>query len=322
MQLRKWGILAIAAAVIVWGAAEIGKGNVWGSASNALGSEPAESAAGNGGQAGGGQADSKQVNGGQAGGGQVDSEQANGGQAASGGSEEAPASSPVSASVAAMLRENAPNATIETNQDGLAVVTNASSLLVLVNKQRNLPADYSPVDLVVPDVEFSFSGDSPKKKLRKPAAEALEALFAAAEKDGIELKAVSGYRSYETQRSIFNRNAEQKGIETANRTSARPGQSEHQTGLAMDVSSKSAGYALEESFGDTKEGKWLKAHAAEYGFIIRYLKGKEDITGYSYEPWHIRYVGKEIAQAVMEQGITLEEFMEQYSGTTEVSASK
>jgi len=210
----------------------------------------------------------------------------------------------------ALLADSLPGSTIKTNKDRLAVVTNPSSLYVLANKKRNLPSDYVPDDLVVPDVPFSFSGDSPKKKMRKAAADALESLFQAAEDDGIELKAVSGYRSYATQKSIFQSNADRKGEEVANRTSARPGQSEHQTGLAMDVSSASAGYGLEETFGDTKEGKWLAKHAAEHGFIIRFLKGKESITGYSYEPWHVRYVGKTVAKEIMNKKITLEEYLE------------
>jgi len=209
------------------------------------------------------------------------------------------------------LADSLPSMTVKTNEDGLAVVTNPSSLYVLVNKRRNLPADYVPDDLVVPDVPFSFSGDSPKKQLRKSAAVALESLFEAAEKDGIELKAVSGYRSYATQKSIFQGNADRKGEEVANRTSARAGQSEHQTGLAMDVSSASVGYGLEESFGETKEGKWLAKHAVEHGFIIRFLKGKETITGYSYEPWHVRYVGKEVAKDITKKKMTFEEYMEQ-----------
>lgn len=198
--------------------------------------------------------------------------------------------------------------TVSIDGNGKAVVTNASSITVLVNKKRNLPADYEPNDLVIPNVAFSFAGNSPKKQLRRPAARALEKLFAQAKKDNIDIKAVSGYRSYSTQKTIFNRNAKTKGKEVANRTSAYPGQSEHQTGLAMDVSSASVSYGLEQKFGDTKEGKWLAKNAPAFGFIIRYPKGKEAITGYSYEPWHIRYVGKDLAQAVAERSVTLEEY--------------
>ncbi|WP_276354112.1 M15 family metallopeptidase [Cohnella caldifontis] len=222
-----------------------------------------------------------------------------------------------SAALPAWAADNLPSRTIRT-EDDLAVITNASSLYVLVNKKRNLPSDYVPRDLTVPDVPFSFSGDSDKKKMRKEAAAALEKLFAGAEKAGIRLKAVSGYRSYARQKAIFDANAAAKGAEEANRTSAHPGQSEHQTGLAMDVSSASVGYALEESFGKTEEGRWLAAHAADYGFIIRYPKGKESITGYTYEPWHIRYLGKEAAAEVAESRLTLEQFF----GTLEASAEK
>lgn len=198
--------------------------------------------------------------------------------------------------------------TIEVNAKGLAVVTNASAITVIVNKQRNLPSTYEPKDLTVPNVPFTFKGKSPKKLMRKEAAHALEQLFAQAKKDKIELKAVSGYRAYGTQKAIFDRNAKLKGEAEANRTSAIPGQSEHQTGLAMDISSSSANYALEPSFGKTKEGKWLAKNAPKFGFVIRYLKGKEKITGYSYEPWHVRYVGKELAQEVSAKDLTLEEF--------------
>lgn len=215
-----------------------------------------------------------------------------------------------------LLRQNAPDATIKANGKGLNVITNASSLLVLVNKKRNLPSDYEPDDLVIPDVEFSFSGDSPKKQMRKPAADALKKLFAAAKKDGITLKAVSGYRSYSRQKALFDSYAAKQGAEEANKTSAHAGQSEHQTGLAMDVSAPSVKYELNTSLGDKKEGKWLAAHAHEYGFIIRYPKGKQDITGYTYEPWHVRYVGKDVAKAVYESKLTLEQYMEQFNDAT------
>ncbi|MFC4596994.1 M15 family metallopeptidase [Cohnella hongkongensis] len=213
--------------------------------------------------------------------------------------------------VFALLADSLPGLTIEEDKHGAAVVTNASSLYVLVNKKRNLPSDYVPSDLVVPNVPFSFSGDSPKKQMRKEAAAALEDLFKGAEDDGIELKAVSGYRSYATQKSIFESNVKRKGEEAANRTSARPGQSEHQTGLAMDVSSASVSYGLEESFGETKEGKWLAEHAADYGFIIRYPQGKASVTGYSYEPWHVRYVGEQVAKDVANKKVTLEQYFEE-----------
>lgn len=198
--------------------------------------------------------------------------------------------------------------TLTVGADGLAVVTNPADSAVVVNKQRGLPGEYIPADLVHPNVRFSFAGESEKKQLRKEAADALEQLFAAAKRDGIELFGVSGYRSYRTQETIFNYNVAHQGEEEAHRFSAQPGHSEHQTGLAIDVSAKSAKFGLEETFGATTEGKWLAEHAYEYGFIIRYPKGKEKITGYAYEPWHIRYVGIKIAAQIYRENWTLEEF--------------
>ncbi|MGG1661511.1 M15 family metallopeptidase [Brevibacillus sp. NRS-1366] len=201
--------------------------------------------------------------------------------------------------------------------EGVPTVTNPTDLSVVVNKQRALPADYIPPDLVEPNVPFPFDEKVEKRFMREAAAKALEELFAKAKLDGIELYAVSGYRSYKTQKSLYETYVKTQGAEHAAAYSAVPGKSEHQTGLAMDVSGADAQTRLEEPFGETPEGKWLAAHSAEYGFIIRYLKGKEAITGYSYEPWHLRYVGKEMAQDIMAKGMTLEDYL-----TDEGSAQK
>ncbi|NDI35882.1 M15 family metallopeptidase [Chengkuizengella sediminis] len=187
-------------------------------------------------------------------------------------------------------------------------ITNQESIAVLVNKQRSLKDEYVPTDLVQPNIPFSFAGESEKKWLREEAARALEQLFEKADQENIQLNGVSGYRSYLTQKSIFNWNVQEQGEEQARRYSAFPGTSEHQTGLAIDVSSPSVNNVLHESLGSTKEGQWLAKHAAEFGFIIRYPQDKEHITGYAYEPWHIRYVGKEIAAEIMGQNSTLEEY--------------
>ncbi len=195
--------------------------------------------------------------------------------------------------------------------EGEKVVTNPDDILVLVNKERNLPADYVPSDLVEPDIPFPFEGDHPKKLMRVEAAEALEQLVAGAWDEGLEIYGLSGYRSYATQAIIFQNNVERRGEEEANKFSARPGQSEHQTGLAMDVTSASVNFRLVQSFGDTPEGRWISEHAAEYGFIVRYPRGSEDITGYQYEPWHLRYVGVEHARAIVEADVTLEEYLGQ-----------
>lgn len=196
-------------------------------------------------------------------------------------------------------------------QDELAPIQNEESLYVLVNKKNTLSNTYEPSDLTVPNVEFSFEGNDQKKQMRKIAANALEKLVNGASEDGLRLVAVSGYRSYSRQSSIYQGNVNRMGEEAANMVSAKPGQSEHQTGLAMDVSCESIGYSLNDSLGDLPEGKWLAGNAHKYGFIIRYPKNKTDITGYSYEPWHVRYVGEELATYLYENDLTLDEFYEQ-----------
>lgn len=200
-------------------------------------------------------------------------------------------------------------ATVQINDDNIPVVTNPDSIYVVVNKHRDLPSNYIP-KLVKPSVTFAAPGNEDKNHMRPTAAKALESMFATAKQDGITLNAVSGYRSYKTQQGLFNYYVKVQGLATAEKFSAHPGQSEHQTGLAMDVSSPGYHDQLEDGFGDTPAGKWLAAHCADYGFIIRYPKGKEKITGYAYEPWHVRYVGKDLAKDIMAQGIALEEFFQ------------
>ena len=196
-------------------------------------------------------------------------------------------------------------------QEDLAVILNPDNVLSLVNKDLTLPGNYEPDDLVKPNVTFSF-GDAevPKSYLRREAASALETMFHSAEQESIILYAVSGFRAFQTQESIFNSEVNRKGVEAANETVAIPGQSEHQTGLAMDVSSESNNFRLTEEFGMTTEGKWVKENAHKYGFIIRYPKGKENLTGYQYEPWHLRYVGEKVATLIYEHDLTLEEYFE------------
>ncbi|WP_340400331.1 M15 family metallopeptidase [Paenibacillus sp. FSL H8-0079] len=209
------------------------------------------------------------------------------------------------------LMEKRSISALQTTIDAQSVVTNAESMTVIVNKQRSLPEGYEPDDLVEPNVPFSFDEPHEKRHMRKEAAEALEKLFAGAKADGIELRAVSGYRSYQRQVSIYNNNVKTKGQEYTDRVSSVPGRSEHQTGLAIDVSSPSVGNVLEEVFGTSKEGQWLAEHAAEYGYVIRYLQGEEDTTGYVYEPWHIRYIGTDLALDVAKSGLTLEEYFDE-----------
>ena len=156
--------------------------------------------------------------------------------------------------------------------------------ILIANKTYALPSSYAP-------------GIDPT------AQSALNKMIAGAAKDGITLYAVSSYRSYSTQATLYNNYVARDGVAAADRYSARAGHSEHQTGLAFDLNS------LEQSWGETAEGKWLAANCHKYGFIIRYPKGKEEVTGYMYEPWHVRYLGDEIASDVYKSGKCLEEYL-------------
>lgn len=178
----------------------------------------------------------------------------------------------------------------------------------LVNREYHLPSDYEPEDLIQADIRYASPGDNQKNLIREPAAAPLEQLFTDAESAGHELYAVSGYRSYDRQDVIFTQNAERDGEEQANTYSAKPGESEHQSGLAMDVSSESIGNQLSTEFGETPEGQWVAENAHTYGFIVRYPEDKTDITGYQYEPWHLRYVGTELSEEIYKEEVTLEEY--------------
>jgi len=156
--------------------------------------------------------------------------------------------------------------------------------VMVVNKTYSLPASYNTGDLTA-------ECDS-----------AYMAMKSAAKKAGHTLYISSGFRDYETQEVIYNRYVANDGKANADRYSARPGHSEHQTGLAIDLN------GVSDSFGDTAAGKWVAAHCHEYGFILRYPKGKEAQTGYMYEPWHIRYVGNEAAAKIAASGLCLEEY--------------
>lgn len=197
------------------------------------------------------------------------------------------------------------------NTDGKNIIQNPQNTMALVNKIFGLPDHYIPGDLVRPNVQFSF-GDAKLEKslMREEAAKALEDMFEGARNEGIELAAVSGYRSFGRQETLFNAEVNKVGEEKALQAVARPGSSEHQTGLSMDISSKTNDFNLNEQFGMTKEGVWLAHHAHKYGFILRYPKDKEGITGYMYEPWHFRYVGVKAATEIYENEWTLEEYFE------------
>lgn len=184
------------------------------------------------------------------------------------------------------------------------------SIGILVNKFHELPRDYRPDDLVYPNAPFIFDERVDKRKMRKEAARALEQLIAGARQDGIYLAGVSAYRSHAAQTAIYHSNVRRYGKKNAELYCAEPGHSEHKTGLAVDLTRSDGKCAAEACFADMKEAKWLHNHAHDYGYIVRYPKGKEHITGYQYEPWHIRYVGKQLSAVLTERRITLEEYYE------------
>ena len=187
-------------------------------------------------------------------------------------------------------------------------IADPASPWAVVNKGRKLPNQYRPADLVVPKVTLRYPAGGSEMQLRTEAAEALQKMIPAAKGDGLKLMLASGFRSYSTQSAVYARHVRDYGQVEADKVSARPGHSEHQTGWVADVAPASGKCVITECFGEMAEGRWVAAHATEYGFIIRYPSGKESLTGYSYEPWHIRYVGMELAAEIAKTGQTLEQF--------------
>lgn len=181
---------------------------------------------------------------------------------------------------------------------------------VVVNKLRPLnPISYQPDDLTNPNIPLRLDAASEEMHLRKDAAAALQELAAAASKQDVKFMLASGYRSYDFQVDLYHSYVDQQGQAEADKQSARAGYSEHQTGLAADLEPTSRKCEVEECFADTTEGAWLAEHAYQYGFLIRYPKDGQKITGYMYEPWHVRYIGKPLAREMHNKNIaTLEEF--------------
>ncbi|PRI11431.1 M15 family metallopeptidase [Leucobacter massiliensis] len=179
------------------------------------------------------------------------------------------------------------------------------SIWVVSNKQRPLtPADFEPADLVPTEGVANLNG----QPLREVAARAAEDFIAGAAGAGFQVQIISAYRSYGLQQELYSGYVARDGQAAADTYSARPGYSEHQTGLTVDLDDAS-GCALESCFGETPAGQWLAANAADYGFVVRYPEGKQEITGFMPEPWHFRYVGVELAQQMRSEGVTtLEEF--------------
>lgn len=173
--------------------------------------------------------------------------------------------------------------------------------LMLVNKFNYLDENYAPDDIVKVSMQFAY-GDN---EIKKEVYEKFRSMYNDAKKEGLYLIITSSYRDYNFQKELWDSYANQKGDEWADSVSARAGYSEHQTGYTLDIVTYNANMS---SFEKTDEFKWLQNNAYKYGFILRYPKDKEDITGYSYESWHYRYVGKDVATKIKKLGITFDEY--------------
>ncbi|MGN7147794.1 M15 family metallopeptidase [Arthrobacter sp. SAFR-179] len=183
-----------------------------------------------------------------------------------------------------------------------------ASQWVIVNKHRPLaPVDFVPADLVRPAVAISAAGEA--ALLNSTTAAAAEAMFAAAAQDGVAMVLASGYRSYSTQVTTYNGYVAARGQADADTASARPGHSEHQTGWAFDIADGGGACSFQPCFADQPAASWAKANGHRFGFVVRYPWMLHPITGYYYEPWHLRYVGVEAATDMANRAVgTLEEY--------------
>jgi len=194
-------------------------------------------------------------------------------------------------------------ALLEGSMDAAMPDKDVDSTVFLVNREHKISEDY------IPEVrKTNVYGMS--QSMRSDAAAALEEMFKAAKDESkISLATVSGYRSYSKQSTIYSRKKKTLGsVDKADALVALPGASEHQLGMAMDVAQRGSSQ-LNSGFGKTKGGKWVSENAHRFGFIVRYPLGQEEITGYAYEPWHVRYLGKEYAKAIYQAGVPMEVFI-------------
>ena len=184
----------------------------------------------------------------------------------------------------------------------------ATSIWTIVSKQYPLSdQQYRPSDLIVTGVPVMNEKSTDEKLLRSVLQADVTAMFTAAQSAGHDIVLASGFRSYSLQQRIFSGYSQSYGDIAANKFSARPGQSEHQTGLALDIAYVNRECYLAECFGEKPAGQWLAANAYSYGFVMRYPADKTTATQYQYEPWHFRYVGRSLATALHESGLTLDE---------------
>lgn len=182
-----------------------------------------------------------------------------------------------------------------------------SSIWAIVSKTHSISTDYAPTPLVIPAVATRTDKSNDERSIRSDIEKPLVDMFKQAEADGYSLMIGSGYRPASLQKIYFDNYARTAGVAAANQSIAFPGQSEHQTGLAVDISTVARNCYISECFADTPDGQWLFDNSYKFGFTLRYPKGKEPITGYNYEPWHYRYVGIDLATALHESGLTLDE---------------
>ena len=180
-----------------------------------------------------------------------------------------------------------------------------NKITILVNKYTYLPEDYVPNNLIKISDHFSSS----TRELVYEAKESFEKMATQAKKEGYTIRVVSAYRSYYYQKGLYDNYASRDGIDIADTYSARPGYSEHQTGLVIDIDNGKLDF---NHFEETEEFTWMENNAHLYGFVLRYPKDKEEITGYDYEAWHYRYVGKEIAKSIKESNLTFDEYYVRY----------
>ena len=178
---------------------------------------------------------------------------------------------------------------------------------VLINRDNKLDKSYVPSDLKKSEAKFlEYVQDN---NLENATSYASKKMFDAAAQDGISLIGISGYRSYSLQKRLYEARVRENGEEKTRAYTAEPGASEHQSGLAIDILCNEY-QRLDEGFENTNAFRWLTENCYKYGFILRYLKGKEDITGYNYEPWHFRYIGnEEIAKDIMDRELAFEEYI-------------
>lgn len=206
-----------------------------------------------------------------------------------------------------------PTATVAGFDKHAQSIDDPASTWVVVNKPRPLvPANYAPASLVYPEVAYVN-----RQPMRPEVGEALVSMFRAGKAEaGLDFSVQSAYRSFESQTGVYNDDAARNGVAYADTDTARPGHSEHQTGLAVDISAVPAKCSLDACFAHTPQGEWLAANAWRFGFLLRYPADKVAITGFTFEPWHFRYVGVPLATQLKETSVTtLEEFFGVPGGT-------